>query len=78
MLASIVLSKDEEVGFMSYADRERIEADEEAAVELRIVVKQNGAPNGISKNGSAAGARSQRTELAVLGWETRRRRLGLK
>ncbi|HUD46394.1 MAG TPA: hypothetical protein VMR33_06170 [Candidatus Baltobacteraceae bacterium] len=63
---------------MSCPERERIEADEEAAPELRLVVKQNGAPSGIAKNGSTAGARSQRMELAALGWEVRRRRLGLK
>jgi hypothetical protein len=63
---------------MNYPDRERNEVEEEAAPELRVVVKQNGAPNGMAKHGSAAGARSLRMELAALGWDVRRRRLHLK
>jgi hypothetical protein len=63
---------------MSYPDRERIEVEEEAAQESQIVVKTNGAPNGTAGNRPAAGARSQRIELAALGWDVRRRRLRLK
>jgi hypothetical protein len=63
---------------MSYPERERIEVEEEAVPELRIIVRQNGATNGMAKNGSSAGARSQRMELAALGWDARRRRLRLK
>ncbi len=64
---------------MSYPNRERIEvAEEETGPELRIVVKQNGAANGTPKNGPGASARLQRTELAALGWDARRRRLRLE
>ena len=63
---------------MSYSERERIEVEEEAGPDLRVVAKQNGALNGMAKNGSTAGARAQRMELAVLGWDARRRRLRLK
>jgi hypothetical protein len=70
--------KKEWVDNMSYPDRERIETEEEAAPELRIVAKQNGAANGVAKNASVVGSRLQRTELAALGWDARRRRLNLK
>jgi hypothetical protein len=66
---------------MSHPDRERIEIEEEeSGPELRTLVKQDGGLNGMAINGSAAGARlrSQRMELAALGWDARRRRLRLK
>jgi hypothetical protein len=64
---------------MSYPERVRIEVPEETGPELRIVVKRNGAPNGAAKkNGARVCGRLQRTELAALGWEARRRRLAIK
>ncbi len=63
---------------MSYPEREQTEEQEEASTELRIVAKQDGAPNGVGSGRSAAEARLQRTELAALGWDARRRRLSLR
>jgi hypothetical protein len=63
---------------MSYPERERTEAEEEAAAELRIVAKQDGASNGVGSGRPAAEARLQRSELAALGWDARRRRLRLR
>jgi hypothetical protein len=65
---------------VSYPKTVRIEMQEDMGPELRIVGKRNGAPNGAAKkNVARMGGRLQRTELAALGWEARRRRLeGLK
>jgi hypothetical protein len=63
---------------MSHPERQELEMEEEAAMQLRIIVKENVAPNGVPKNGHRVGDRSQRQELAALAWEPRRRRLGLK
>jgi hypothetical protein len=60
---------------MSYPEREQFEVTEERVPELRVVVKDNGALNGAAKNGQRPIARSQRLELAALGWEARRQRL---
>jgi hypothetical protein len=64
---------------MSYPERARIEVPEDTGPVLRIVAKRNGAPNGVAKKNGAHGiGRLQRTELAALGWEARRRRLAVK
>jgi hypothetical protein len=66
---------------MSHPERQELELEEEAIKEaimqLRIVVKENAPPNA-EKSGNRPSSRSQRQELAVLAWEPRRRRLGLK
>jgi hypothetical protein len=63
---------------MSHPERQMLELEEEATMQLRIVTKENAAVNGVEKNGTRPGPRSQRQELAALAWEPRRRRLGLK
>ena len=63
---------------MSYPQRQELEMEEEATMQLRIVVKENAAPDRVEKNGNHPCPRSQRLELAALAWEPRRRRLGLK
>jgi hypothetical protein len=71
---------------MSYSERERIEVAEEAVPELRIFANHNGARNGAVKgavngaagNGTTGRTRLRRSELIVLGWEPRRRRLTVK
>jgi hypothetical protein len=63
---------------MSHPEREQFEVKEERIPELRIVVKENGALNGTVNNGYRPAARSERSELAALGWEARRQRLNSK
>jgi hypothetical protein len=63
---------------MSYPEREHIETEEDATPNLRLVVKQNGAPKGVARNGRPGLARLQRLELVALGWEARRKRLSVK
>jgi hypothetical protein len=63
---------------MSYSEREQVEVEEESAAELRIVAKQDDEANGVARRRSAVGARSDRMELAALGWDARRRRLRLR
>jgi hypothetical protein len=64
---------------MSFARRQQVLSEEVDGPQLRIVhgkVENSSSLNGHS-NGSKRrpGARLQRRELAVLGWETRRARL---
>jgi hypothetical protein len=63
---------------MSYSERERFDEVEEAVPELRFVVRENGATNGVAKKRATAGPRMRRIELNALGWEARRKRLAIK